>query len=740
MSQPNILLEARRLYDLGFAIIWLHPNGKRPIESGWTTGPRTPWQDLKKSYRVGNNVGVRTGTASKIGKHYLTVIDVDIKKPEFEAKALAKVKELVGLARCPVVYSGSGNGSRHFYCLSPKPFKMITALKEEGGEVCIYSEGRQMVLPPSKTVKPYKWAWQLDHVDMLPEVQFEIPAAAPSAKPLANPEKAIDVVFKSVDLDWLPISDAVRDAILLGTNVEDRSGYLLQATTALESAGLTRDEILSVLTDPNTFLGKCAYDHAKTKDRAAAAGWLFKYTVGKVLKERSAEAAFIGAPKPTPGRTLSEAEVTKQSNEMASDLDWRRDLVRGGKEGMGPPISSIQNVVLILTNTVVPDLVKHNEFALRDTYTMNVPWGPKEGALVGDTDVPRIIYWLSQHWRFEPPARVIEGALTVMALKNSFDPVRDWLDALPKWDGVKRLNRWLVNHFEADGDPVYLAQVFEKWMSAMVRRIYEPGAKFDWMPIFEGPQGAGKSSFGRLLVGDQYFVDWLPNLADKDAGLSLQGRWSVEMGELSNFRRTELETIKAFLTRTVDKFRPPHGKKLIDSARRCVFFGTTNRQTYLIDDTGNRRFKPVKVGSLDFEVLRAERELLFAEALHLYRTKYNTDLAYELTGQAKVFEAIIHQQKLVEDEADVMYLAMQDFLQKVDSGDAQFDREKFRILELFQGVAPLAKWPQTQRNIMFAGKMLKKFGGEKRHIKGYVYWRIAQGDTFSTKEVTLDFY
>lgn len=160
----------------------------------------------------------------------------------------------------------------------------------------------------------------------------------------------------------------------------------------------------------------------------------------------------------------------------------------------------------------------------------------------------------------------------------------------------------------------------------------------------------------------------------------------------------------------------------------------------MIDDTGNRRFKPVKVGSLDFEVLRAERELLFAEAIHLYRTKYNTDLAYELTGQAKVFEAIIHQQKLVEDEADVMYLAMQDFLQKVDSGDAQFDREKFRILELFQGVAPLAKWPQTQRNIMFAGKMLKKFGGEKRHIKGYVYWRIAQGDTFSTKEVTLDFY
>lgn len=747
MKQSPTFKEARRLYKLGFAVLWIHPGQKRPIESGWTTGPRTPWARLEETYIDGLNVGVRTGTPSKIGGNYLAVIDVDIKDPKFKAEAIAKVKELVGGKKLPMVLSGSGNGSRHYYCVTKEPFKMKTIVKSDAGEICVYSDGRQMVLPPSKTKQPYQWVRHVTDIGSLPLVQFLEPAAAPggadssvTVKKLQEPVQ--DIQLSKVDLEWLPISDNVRDAIKEGAGVEDRSGYLLVAASALYSAGLGRDEILSVLSDSTNWLSQCAYDHAKTTSRKKAAEWLWKYTVKKVMTERSAESAFKGVAVSAPYESLSEDQAAIQQNEMLEEqkVDWRFRLARSGRTGDGPPLPTIQNVILILSNEVSPKIARRNEFALRDTFSMDTPWGSKKEGLIADDDMPNIIYWLSQRYRFEPARRVIEDALIVMATQNSFDPVRDWLDSLPAWDERPRLGSWLRNHFSAEGDPEYLNQVFSKWLTAMVRRVYEPGSKFDWMPIFEGLQGAGKSSFGRLLVGDKNFLDWLPNLADKDSALGLQGHWAVEMGELPQFKRNELETIKAFVTRTVDKFRPPHGRKLIDSPRRCVFFGTTNKTTYLIDDTGNRRFKPVVVGKLDFEALKRDRDQLFAEAIQLYKTVLNTDLAFELTGTAKAFEAKIHAEKMVEDESDVMYLAMQDFLKKVDDGNAQFEADKFRLLDLFSGVMPLSKWTQNQRNIMFAAKMLKKFGGEKRHINGLVYWKIDKGDTSDNLGVTLDFY
>lgn len=785
------------LWDQGFAIHWLRPKSKVPLEGGWTSGPRAEWERLESTYSEGLNVGVRLGRASKIGNGYLAVVDVDVKssKPEHRKAALVAANALLGLhaKECPVVSSGRGNGSRHYYCRTKEPFKtwnyavssekvkvhmpskapsraeMAQLTKEEitkglrisnAWEVSLYSEGRQVVLPPSihpDSGRAYEWKREFNGPPPLvtfPDTPIKDKPAktAKADKPNANGievkdlegEMFQDMVFPKVDLEWLPISDKMRNAILYGEGVEDRSACLLPATSALISAGLSTMEVLSVLTDPKTYLGETAYDHAKTQSRKAAARWLWRYTVKKVVAEKDPKVIF--AAPVVRYEPLPPDEAKAQDDELRAEgfNDWRNDLVRGGKGGEGSLIPTIQNVVLIMKNVVSPQIVRHNEFALRDTYSIDTPWGVKKDALVGDNDVPRIIHWLGQQFKFEPPARVIEGALTVIALDNSFDPVRDHLDALAPWDGIPRLATWLRDHFEAEGHPSYLAQVFMKWMTAMVRRIYEPGAKFDWMPIFEGPQGVGKSSFGRILVGDIYFVDWLPNLADKDSALSLQGRWCCEMGELSQFRKNELETIKAFITRTIDKFRPPHAKKLIDSPRRVVFFGTTNRETYLIDDTGNRRFKPVKVGKLDFEVLKRERDQLFAEAKHLYRTKLNTDLAFELTGDARIFEAQIHAEKMVEDEATVMREAMQDFIVKVHEKRASFDFKKFRMLELFSGVGPLVKWQQNTRNFMFAGKMLKKMGAKKTTMKGLGFWKMdvsgLEVGTSDDEVPTQDFY
>lgn len=796
MRYTEIFREAERLHKLGFAIHWLHPRSKRPIESGWTSGPRKEWKYLAETYVAGLNVGVRLGEASRIAGNYLTVVDVDVKSKDREHRrqALAAAKRLLVRAGLetdlpPTVLSGRGGGSRHIYCLSPKTFKTWNPVESEdwlkyhgptkaiskrdrqklseeelekglrwgrAWEISLYSYGRQVVLPPS--VHPdsgelYAWKAAIQKASDLPVLSFpaesegdagdsrdagreergrqshgSVREANGSTERSEGASRLEDFQIESVDLGWLSISKEVRDGIVDGTGVNDRSAFLLKASSALLSAGLSQNEVLTVLTDPETFLGAVGYDHAQTKDRARAAAWVYKYTFKKVAKERSAEGIFGKASDARPTRKLTKEEQEEQAAEFAEMRDWKQGLVRGGQGGSGPPQKLVQNVVLILKNAVSPLVVKRDEFAYRDTYDLDTPWGGKIGQALNDDEVAKIKYWLGVHWRFEPNNNVISDALTVIACQNSYDPARDWLEGLPAWDGKERLNTWLRKHFEARGNREYLAQVFRKWMFAMVLRVYQPGAKFDWMPIFEGAQGVGKSSFGRLLVGDKYFLDWLPNLNDKDSALSLQGMWGVEMGELSQFRKNELENIKAFITRTVDKLRPPYGRRLIESPRRCVFFGTTNRETYLVDETGNRRFKPIVVGALDFEALRAEREQLFAEAKWLYDQKKETALTLDLTGEAKEYEQKIQLEKMVEDDSHAMGEAFEIFVEKIGSKKVNFDLSGFKILDLFGGVGPLVGWRPDNKNFQFAARMLKRRGAKMRKVRGTRVWELGEND------------
>lgn len=769
-----VLAEAKRLHLLAWGIHWLRPKSKIPVEGSWGSGPRKSWDYLRGTYVEGFNIGVRLGTPSKIADGYLAVIDVDIKSkdPNHRAEAIRALGQIVPrevLSACAKVHSGRGGGSGHYYCQTAKPFKTwdparssqmvkyhspsktpskvdragLTEKEISEGfrmgpawEISLYSDGRQVVLPPS--VHPdsgelYAWARK---VDDLPMVEFPVEAASPTKESIV----ALDGFEpEDVELSWLPLPKNILMGIVDGTGVSDRSSYLLPATTALHSAGLTRNEILSVLTDPNYFLSECAYEHAQTKSRRRAAEWLWKFTVAKVMNERDAAKAFAGV-EVAPRVKLSGEALAKQNRDFASDKDWRDDLSRSGDKGKGPPRSTIENVVLILTNTVAQDVVKRDEFACRDAFSLDTPWGSKKGSSVSDDDIPRIIHYMGQRWSFEPKDASVWGALTVIACRNAFDPIRDTLNGLPQWDGTPRLSTWLSEHFEAEGDPKYLDQVFTKWMCAIVRRTFEPGAKFDWMPILEGPQGRGKSAFGRILVGDKYFLDWLPNLADKDSMAALQGHWIVELSELSQFKRNEIESIKSFITRTVDKFRPSHGRKLAEFNRRCVFFGTTNRATYLIDDTGNRRFKPIKVGRLDFETLREEREQLFAEAVHLYKTVYTNDLSFELTGTAREFEVEIHAEKMLEDDSISMYEQLLGYIRENSlKNEVLFDFDSFQLTDLFKGEGCLKKWVPTIRNMQFAAKAVKRLGGKSWKSHGRMVWKITKREGFKVEQVPDDF-
>jgi putative DNA primase/helicase len=220
-----------------------------------------------------------------------------------------------------------------------------------------------------------------------------------------------------------------------------------------------------------------------------------------------------------------------------------------------------------------------------------------------------------------PPEKWL-AAVHVDARRFSFDPVRRYLEAL-KWDRVPRLDSWIANylHPKCDDEKTekYIRAVGSAWMISAVARTFKPGCKADCALVIEGRQGIFKSTAIKILAGEEWFSDDMPPLESKDAKQHVHGPWIIELAELDSLKRSEIATVKSFLTRMTDKFRPPYGHVEEAHPRRCIFAGTTNDDAYLLDSTGNRRFWPVKATRIDTNGLRAARDQLWAEAVVRFR-------------------------------------------------------------------------------------------------------------------------
>jgi hypothetical protein len=294
---------------------------------------------------------------------------------------------------------------------------------------------------------------------------------------------------------------------------------------------------------------------------------------------------------------------------------WHHECITGAKNSIMPILA---NAVTAIRGT--PDLA--NAIAFDEMQHIPMLVGPiGDGSVVPrpitDADVIRIQHWM-QHAGIRRVAKETVGsAVTMYADDRSYHPVRDYLSAL-QWDRIPRVGTWLATYLGTESTP-YTSAVGHMFLIAMVARIFRPGCKADYMLILEGSQGAMKSSACNVL-GGAWFSDAMPDLnVGKDAQQHLRGKWLIEVSEMHAMGRADTALLKAFITRTTEKYRPSHGRLEVIEPRQCVFVGTTNRDTYLRDETGGRRFWPVKCGYVDIAKLTDDRDQLFAEAVQLYR-------------------------------------------------------------------------------------------------------------------------
>jgi hypothetical protein len=302
------------------------------------------------------------------------------------------------------------------------------------------------------------------------------------------------------------------------------------------------------------------------------------------------------------GERVEERELHRAWDEAAGD-----DFERDSKRAIIP--NSQVNIRLGLAKLGVR--VAHDVFADRTLVD-----GPddKPRRHLGDPELESLYLSVDARFGFRPSIDFFRMVVQDEARQNAFHPVREYLDGL-QWDGNPRLEQWLVTYADAD-DSDYVRAVGKLVLIAAVRRVRQPGCKFDEMLVLESAQGLDKSSALATLAGvDEWFTDSLPlGVDDRKVVEILQGKWIVEASELAGMRKSEIETLKSFLSRRIDRARPAYGRLPVEAPRQCLIIGTTNSERYLRDSTGNRRFWPVKVERFDLDALRRDRDQLWAEA------------------------------------------------------------------------------------------------------------------------------
>lgn len=312
------------------------------------------------------------------------------------------------------------------------------------------------------------------------------------------------------------------------------------------------------------------------------------------------------------------AEEVKPSEEQ--DNSWTSELTVNTK---GEYENSANNLNIIFQfDSFLKDAFKLNAFDNKRYVTKTLPWRKIEDMEpLRDVDYSGVRNYIECIYGIVSSQKV-DDALALQIEKDKFHPIVEYIKSL-QWDGTPRVDTLLIDYFGAE-DNVYTRAAIRKMLCAAVARVFRPGTKFDTALILVGPQATYKSTFVKKL-GKSWFSDTFTTVQGKESFEQIQGAWLVEIAELSGLKKAEVETIKHYISKCEDSFRPAYGRTIEIYKRQCVFFGTTNSKDFLRDPTGNRRFLPIDVRpeyvtkNVAEELTDEEVDQVWAEAYEIYK-------------------------------------------------------------------------------------------------------------------------
>lgn len=357
-------------------------------------------------------------------------------------------------------------------------------------------------------------------------------------------------------------------------------------------------------------------------------------------------------------------EITTNTNEGTSPKQIRESLEVYQKGGVK---NSIRNCVTVLqSDPKLKGAIALNLLTEKVDIIRPLGWA-RNGSTLTDMDMNYLLLYLEETYGLTNEKKVL-NALRIVANENRYHPIRVFLNRL-RWDGTERI-RYALGRFLGSEECEYNYEALKLFMLGAIRRVFYPGCKFETMLCLVGGQGAGKSSFFRLLaIKDDWFSDDLKKLDDENVYRKLQGHWIIEMSEMiATANAKSIEEIKSFLSRQKETYKVPYETHPADRLRQCVFGGTTNRQDFLPRDrTGNRRFLPVMVypERAQVHILADEKDSrtyfnqMWAEAMAIYRSGY-----YSLSFSGELNRYLQeHQQDFMQEDtqAGMIYAFLEDF-------------------------------------------------------------------------------
>jgi hypothetical protein len=574
---------------------------------------------LPKPFGLGG-VGIELGD---IGERMLGGIDLDSCRDAagtFQPWAAAVINRLASYTEV----SPSGTGAKVFFTVASEAVtdlapllssKLARQFKRKGDDhpeaIELYLSNRYFAVTDAhldstpaelRHVSPDTLRWVLDVAG--PQLKGDAPKALPgvrqSSRKHTAPEPRQDTTALAIDASSAPpgllerIEAKIATSRTLakrwggnwsGLRDESGSGRAFALAAALRKAGFTRDEQAAG-----------ARMHPDTREWVATKG------------------------EANGGRELARVLDHLEQNHLPPPAMW---IERCQTNDRGEPIGNLASAMLAMRADPALSGALAYDLMQRTAYVVAPLPGDKPSPdhtlrPVADGDVTAVQEYLQLAGLPRLGRDTTHQAVDKRAAESSFHPICDYLDGL-RWDGSKRLDTWLSDHLGAEQSP-YTHGIGRMFLIAMVARVFKPGCKADYVPVFQGVQGARKSTACRILAGP-WFSDNLPDLRGDQVRVSqhIRGKWLIELAELSAMNKVENADLKAFITRNEERFTPKFGRKEVLEERQCVFAGTTNKPVYLRDETGGRRFWPVKVGTIDTDALAHDRDQLFAEATAAFR-------------------------------------------------------------------------------------------------------------------------